>query len=81
MLAKKHFKFLGFCLGKNGKGVYIRAHRESLAKAKRKLKQLTRRNQGRNVRMVMENVKSFIRGWSGYFYIADIKRMLISWNE
>lgn len=81
VLAKKHFKFLGFCLGKNGKGVYTRAHRESLAKAKRKLKQLTRRNQGRNVRMVMENVKSFIRGWIGYFYIADIKRMLISWNE
>ena len=81
VLAKKHFKFLGFCLGKNGKGVYIRAHRESLAKAKRKLKQLTRRNQGRNVRMVMENVKSFIRGWIGYYYVADIKRTLMSWNE
>ena len=81
VLAKKHFKFLGFCLGKNGKGVYIRAHRESLAKAKRKLKQLTRRNQGRNVRMVMENVKSFIRGWIGYYYAADIKRTLMSWNE
>jgi len=81
VLAKKHFKFLGFCLGKNGKGVYVRAHRESLAKAKRKLKELTRRNQGRNVRTVMENVKSFIRGWIGYFYIADIKRTLMRWNE
>ena len=81
VLAIKHFKFLGFCLGKNKKGVYIRAHRESLAKAKRKLRQLTRRNQGRNVRMVMENVKSFIRGWLGYYYVADIKRTLMSWNE
>ncbi len=81
VLAIKHFKFLGFCLGKNGKGIYIRAHRESLTKAKRKLKELTRRNQGRNVRRVMENVKSFIRGWIGYYYVADIKRTLMSWNE
>ena len=80
-LARKHFKFLGFCLGKNGKGIYIRAHRDSLAKAKRKLKELTRRSQGRNVRKVMEIVKSFIRGWLGYYYVADIKRILLSWNE
>lgn len=81
VLATKHFKFLGFCLGKNGKGIYIRAHRESLGKAKRKLKELTRRSQGKNVRVVMENVKSFIRGWLGYYYVADIKRTLMSWNE
>lgn len=80
-LARKYFKFLGFCLGKNGKGIYIRAHRESLAKAKRKLKELTRRNQGRNVRVVMEKVKSFIRGWIGYYYVADMKRILQGWNE
>jgi len=81
VFAIKHFKFLGFCLGKNGKGIYIRAHRESLAKAKRKLKELTRRNQGRNVRMVMENVKRYIRGWLGYYNVADIKRTLLKWNE
>ncbi|AHM57779.1 RNA-dependent DNA polymerase (plasmid) [Peptoclostridium acidaminophilum DSM 3953] len=81
VLAIKHFKFLGFCLGKNGKGIYIRAHRESLVKAKRKLKELTRRNQGKNVRVVMEKVKIFIRGWLGYYHVADIKRALRSWNE
>ena len=50
--AQKNFKFLGFCLGKNGNGVYIRAHRKSLKKAKEKLKLLTKRNRGRNVRRV-----------------------------
>lgn len=79
--ANNGFKFLGFCLGKNGKGVYIRAHRKALTKAKQKLKELTRRNQGRNVRTVMNNVKVFIRGWLGYFYVADIKRTLQGWNE
>lgn len=27
VLAQRHFKFLGFALGKNGYGVYIRVHR------------------------------------------------------
>lgn len=81
VLARKNFKFLGFCLGKNGRGIYIRAHRKSLDKAKRKLKELTRRNQGRKVRVVMQNVKVFIRGWLGYYYVADMKRILQSWNE
>ena len=67
ILAQKNFKFLGFCLSKNGSGIYIRAHRKSLNKAKEKLKLLTKRNRGRNVRRVMQEVKVFIRGWIGYF--------------
>jgi RNA-directed DNA polymerase len=81
IFAQKEFKFLGFCLGKNGSGVYIRAHRKSLAKAKEKLKLLTKRNRGRNVRAVMREVKVFIRGWIGYFRVADMKRTLMSWDE
>lgn len=81
VVAQKHFKFLGYALGKNGKGVYIRVHRESLTKAKRKLKELTNRSQGKSARQVMENVKVYIRGWIGYFYIADMKRILQGWNE
>lgn len=80
-MAQKHFKFLGFALGKNGNGVYIRVHRQSLVKAKKKLKKLTSRSQGKNARQVMENVKVYIRGWIGYFYVADMKRILQSWNE
>ena len=81
IFAQKHFKFLGFCLGKNGKGIYIRVHRKTLDKAKYKLKLLTKRNQGRNVQKVMANVKLFIRGWIQYFHVADMKRTLQSWNE
>ena len=67
-----------FCLGHFPKlpvsGTYIRVHRKSLAKAKEKLKLLTKRNRGRNVRRVMQEVKEFIRGWIGYFRAADMKR-------
>lgn len=77
----RKFKFLGFAMGKNGKGNYIRAHAKSLAKAKRKLKQLTKRNQGRNVRQIMKNVKTFMQGWLGYFHVADMKRTMMAWNQ
>ena len=81
IFAKKKFKFLGFCLGKKGHGIYIRVHRKSLAKAKETLKLLTKRNRGRNVRRVMQEVKVFIRGWIAYFRVADMKRTLMFWDE
>ena len=46
-----------------------------------KLKLLTKRNRGRNVRRVMAEVKVFIRGWLGYFHVAEMKRMMKSWDE
>ena len=81
VLARKYFKFLGFCLGKTGKGIFIRAHQSSLSKAKQKLKELTRRNQGRNVRVVIEKVKQYIQGWLGYYSTAEMKEILRKWSE
>lgn len=75
------FKFLGFTLGKNGQGIYIRAHKKSLKKAKQKLKEKTKRSQPKTVRAVMKDVEIYIRGWLGYFYIASIKNTLSDWNE
>lgn len=75
------FKFLGFCLGKNKNGPYIRAHGKSLRKAKQKLKKLSKRNRGRNVRAVMEEIKVYIRGWLGHYYVASIKTVLQDWNQ
>lgn len=78
--AIRNFKFLGFALGRGKNGYYIRAHAKSLKKAKQKLKELTSRSQGRNVRKVMENVKVYIRGWLGYFGIASMKSTMKDWD-
>ena len=77
----RNFKFLGFALGRGKDGVYIRTHVKSLKKAKQKLKELTSRSQGRNVRVVMDHVKKFIRGWLGYFGIASMKTTMQRWDE
>ena len=75
------FKFLGFALGKGAKGVFVRTHAKSLKKAKDKLRKLTSRSQGRNVFMVMENVKEYIRGWLDYYGIADMRSTMAKWDE
>ena len=76
----RNFKFLGFALGRNKDGTYIRVHAKSMKKAKRKLKELTSRSQGRSVRTVMYNVKVFMQGWLGYYAIADMKNTMDDWN-
>lgn len=72
---------MGFALGKNKTGVMIIVHKLSLKKAKAKLKELTVRKQGRNVRVVMNKVKVYVSGWLNYYCIASIKRRMQEWDE
>lgn len=74
------FKYLGFAIGKDRNGAYVRVHPKSLKKAKDKLRELTKRNQGRNVRDVMAKMRLYITGWLGYYGIARIKRTMEEWD-
>ena len=78
--ATKKFKFLGFAFGKGKDGLFIRVHRKSMQKAKDKLRALTRRNRGKNVRQVMAEVKRYMQGWLNYYVIASMKNTLAEWN-
>ena len=68
-------------MGKNGKGVYIRVHAKSRRKAERKLRKLTSRSQGRKLDTILENIKVFMRGWLGYYAIADMEKYLKDLNS
>ena len=80
VVAIRNFKFLGFALGRGKNGYYIRVHAKSLKKAKQKLRELTSRSQGRNVRKVMGNLKTYMTGWLAYFGIASMKSTMSEWN-
>ncbi len=43
VFAIRNFKFLGFALGRNGKGIYVRVHPKSWKKFKSRLKELSSR--------------------------------------
>ena len=80
IFAIRNFKYLGFCFGKNGKGVYIRVHRKSWQKAKNKLRGLTSRSKCGSIVQAMEKIKVFMRGWLNYYGIADMKSNISALN-
>ena len=80
IFAIRNFKYLGFCLGKNGKGIYIRVHAKSWKKAKDKLRMLTSRSGCGSIIRTMEKLKVFMRGWLNYYSIADMKNNIEDLN-
>ena len=79
--ATKKFKFLGFAFSKSKEGMMIRIHPKSLLKAKNKLRELTKRNRGVNVRKVMAEIKRYMTGWLNYYAIASMKTRMKEWDE
>ena len=73
VFAIRNFKYLGFCFGKNGKGIYVRVHGKSWKKAKEKLRKLTSRSRCGSIVKTMERIKEYMRGWLNYYSMADMK--------
>lgn len=73
-------KFLGFALYKTGKGTGIRVHEKSMKKFKEKLKGITKRNRGRSVQQILEELKLYTTGWLNYYAIAGMKRKIHDLN-
>ena len=51
----------------------IRIARKSLGQVKRKLRQMTRRSQGRSWYEIRERLETYIRGWVNYYALADAR--------
>lgn len=73
VFAIQNFKFLGFALGRNGSGIYVRVHPESWKKFKSKLKTLSSRKKCQSIRPSLEKIKVYARGWLNYYGIASMK--------
>ncbi len=66
VFAIRNFKFLGFCFGRNGTGVYIRVHAKAWKKVKDILRKLTSRSRCGSIVRTMEKIKVYMRGWLNY---------------
>ena len=76
-----NFKFLGFALGKNKNGIFIRVHPKSWKKMKSKLKELSSRKRIQNLKVGLEEIKVYIRGWLNYYRIASMKSKIENLNS
>ena len=81
VFAIRNFKYLGFTLGKNGKGIYIRVHGKPWKKMKSKLKELSSRRSCQSIRPALVKIKVYMRGWLNYYGIADMKNRIDELNK
>ncbi|HKM21204.1 MAG TPA: group II intron reverse transcriptase/maturase, partial [Lachnospiraceae bacterium] len=81
VFAIRNFKFLGFTLRKNGKGIHVRVHAKPWKKMKSKLKELSSRRSCQSIRPSLEKIKVFMRGWLNYYGIADMKKRIDDLNS
>jgi RNA-directed DNA polymerase len=72
-------KFLGysFWVAPGGK-VKRRVADKAKATFKARVRQLTRRSDGRSLEQVVERLRSYVLGWKGYFRLADTPKV---WRE
>ena len=73
VFAIRNFKFLGFALGRNGRGIYVRVHPKSWKRFKTNLKTLSSRKKCQSIKPSLEEIKLYARGWLNYYGIASMK--------
>jgi len=64
--------FLGFII----KGNYLHVQPKRIKKFKDKIRQITKRNAGRSLELVIKELNQVLRGWINYFRVANIKRLM-----
>ncbi len=73
VFAIRNFKYLGFALGRNGRGIFVRVHPKSWKKFKARLKELSSRRSVQSIRPSLAKITEYARGWLNYYRIADMK--------
>jgi len=76
VFAIRNFKFLGFALGRNGGGIYIRVHPKSWKKFKSRLKDLSSRRNVQSIKPALAKMTVCARGWLNYYGIASMKSLI-----
>ena len=80
VFAIRNFKYLGFALGRNGGGVYVRVHPKSMKKFKDHLREYSSRRRCQSIRPSLEKIKVYVRGWMNYYGIASMKNPMDDLN-
>jgi hypothetical protein len=74
-------KFLGFSLGKDAEGTFIRVHTASTKRLKDKIRRLTKRNRGISLTRMFYELRRALTGWINYFGIAKCKGLCEDTDE
>jgi len=74
-------KFLGFSFYHKKGGIGIRIHPKAIAGFKSKVKEITARSNSKSMVTRMAELKKLITGWTNYFGIADMRKLVEALDE
>ena len=74
-------KYLGYSFRVSKGKCSLTVHSKSKTKLKAKLKELTKRSNGWGYEKRKQKLNEYIRGWVGYFYLAEMKRLCMETDE
>ena len=74
-------KFLGYSFYVMKGKCLLTVHPQSKSKMKFKLKELTSRSNGWGYECRKQKLRKYIRGWLGYYHLAQIKRLCLETDE
>ena len=74
-------KYLGYSFYVMKGKCRLTVHPKSKSKIKSRLKELTNRSNGWGYMKRKQKLKEYIRGWTGYYHLADMKRFLLDIDE
>lgn len=74
-------KYLGYAFYRYRGKCRLRVHPKSVAKMKRRIRELTARNNGWGNEYRFMKLRQFIKGWVNYFTLADMKKLLQETDE
>ena len=76
----RNFKYLGFAMGKNGSGIYVRVHPKSMRKFKDRLREYCSRKRCQSIVPGLKKIEVYARGWMNYYGIASMKNQINDLN-
>ena len=71
-------QFLGFSFHHTAK---LRVSGKAMQAFKVRIRQITRRNRGRSVVQVVEDLQVYLRGWKGYFRLSETPRVFLGLDQ
>lgn len=74
-------KYLGYTFYRYKGKCRLRVHQKSVVRMKNKIRELTDRNKGISNAEREKKYQEYVRGWVGYFRLADMKGLLKTTDE
>lgn len=75
-------KFLGYCVWAAPKGeVKLAVAQEARQRYQQRIRQITRRQTGRSIAQIVQDLREFVPGWKAYFRLAHTPKVWLGLDE